>query len=120
MKVVLTSTGDSLESEIDPRLGRCKYFIVYDTDEESFTVMDNKQNMELPSGAGVQAAQNIISSKAKAVITPNCGPKAFRSLSAAGIKIYSCKVTNVKDVIEDFKAGKLQETGNPNVSGHWV
>ena len=76
--------------------------------------------MELPSGAGVQAAKNIISVKAEAVITPNCGPKAFRALSAAGIKIYSCEVTIVKNVIEDFKAGKLEEVGSPNVSGHWM
>ena len=120
MKVILTSTGDSLESEIDPRLGRCKFFILFDTDDDSFSVIDNKQNMELPSGAGVQAAHNIISSKADAVITPNCGPKAFRALSAAGIKIYSCEVRKVGDIIKDFKADKLEQVENPNVSGHWV
>ncbi len=120
MKIVITSTGDSLESEVDQILGRAAMFILYDTDEDSFSVVDNKQNLESPSGAGIQSAQTIVNSGAQAVITPNCGPKAFRVLSSAGVKIFSCKDGKVKDIIDNFKNGKLEEIKQANVEGHWV
>jgi predicted Fe-Mo cluster-binding NifX family protein len=119
MKIVVTSTGNSLESEVDQRFGRAPYFIVYDIDEDAFSVIDNKQNIETASGAGIQSAQNIINSGAQTVITPNCGPKAFRVLSTAGIKVFSCKNGIIKDIIEDFKNGKLSEITQANVEGHW-
>ena len=54
MKIVITAKGTALDSEIDPRFGRAQYFILYDTDDHSFSVLDNKQNLGAPQGAGVQ------------------------------------------------------------------
>jgi predicted Fe-Mo cluster-binding NifX family protein len=31
MKVAITSTGNSPESTLDSRFGRCSYFVIYDT-----------------------------------------------------------------------------------------
>ena len=120
MKIIITSTGDSLESEIDVRFGRAPVFILYDTDDDSFSPINNKQNLDSPSGAGIQSAQNIINSGAKAVITPNCGPKAFRVLSSAGVKVFSCSKVKVRDAVNDFKEGKLEELNQANVEGRWV
>ncbi|NVM03284.1 MAG: NifB/NifX family molybdenum-iron cluster-binding protein, partial [Candidatus Helarchaeota archaeon] len=69
--------------------------------------------------AGIQAAQNIINSGAQTVITPNCGPNAFRVLSTAGVKVFSCKEGKISDVINDYKNGKLKEIEEANVEGHW-
>ncbi len=120
MKIIISSTGNSLESKVDQRFGRAAMFILYDTDDDSFSVIDNKQNLDSPSGAGIQAAQNIINSGAQTVITPNCGPKAFRVLSTAGVKIFSCGDSKIKDIINDFKNGKLEEIKQANVEGHWI
>ena len=120
MKIIITSTGDSLESKVDQRFGRGAMFILYDTDEDSFSVIDNKQNLESPSGAGIQASMNIINQGIQAVITPNCGPKAFRVLSSAGVKIFSCEDGKIKDIIDDFKNDKLEEIKQANVEGHWI
>ena len=120
MKIIITSTGDNLDSEIDQRFGRSAIFILYDTGDDSFSVIDNKQNIESSSGAGIQTAQNIINAGAEIVITPNCGPKAFRVLKTAGVKIYSCKEGKVKDAIEDFKNCRLNEISEANVEGHWI
>ena len=120
MKIIITSTGDSLDSEVDQRFGRASCFILYDTDKDSFSVIDNKQNIESTSGAGIQSAQNIINSGAQIVITPNCGPNAFRVLSTAGVKVLSCKGGKINDAINDYKNGKLKEIKQANVEGHWV
>ncbi|MFC1726694.1 NifB/NifX family molybdenum-iron cluster-binding protein [candidate division KSB1 bacterium] len=119
MKIVVTSTGETLDSEVDARFGRTKKFILYDTESENFSVIDNEQNLELASGAGIQTANNIINAGAETVITPNCGPKAFKALNAAGIKIFICEEKKVNDVINDFIFGKLEEIKDPNVNGHW-
>ena len=119
MKIVVTSTGETLESEVDARFGRTKNFIIYDSENGEYSVIDNKQNLELPSGAGVQTSNNIINTGAEVVITPNCGPKAFRALTAAGIEIYTCKVGVVSEAIKEYKNGKLEKMEDPNVNGHW-
>jgi predicted Fe-Mo cluster-binding NifX family protein len=56
---------------------------------------------------------------AQAVVTGNVGPKAFRILNAAGIKVYLSAEGTVAEAIRKFKAGELKETTVANVEGHW-
>jgi len=112
--------GDSLDSEVDQRFGRAKNFILFDTEKEKFSVVDNQQSLNMQSGAGVQAAQNIINSGAEVLLTSNVGPKAYQVLSAAGIKIFLGAKGKIKDAINDFKEGNLKEATEANVVGHWV
>ena len=119
MKIGISSLGETLASEVDVRFGRAAYFIIYNTDDGSFSCVDNAQNVESMQGAGIQAAQNVINTGVQAVITPNCGPKAFRVLSSEGVKIFSCGEGKIKDTIDDFKNDKLVEIKQANVEGHW-
>ncbi len=120
MKIVITSSGKELSSEVDPRFGRAGFFIVYDTDDDSYSVVDNEQNLNAPQGAGVQAGQIIVNSGASALLTGNCGPKAFNVLSAAGIKVYLGAKGTIQDAIAAFKADKLTLSNAPNKEGHWM
>ena len=120
MKLLITSTGDTLESEVDPRFGRAKKFILFDTETEEFSVIDNKQVLNMPSGAGIQASQNVVNSGADVLITSNCGPKAYMVLSTAGIKVYLGAKGSIKNAISDFKEGKLKGADAANVEGHWI
>ena len=58
MKVAVSSTGKNLDSAIDPRFGRCAYFLIVETDDMGFEVFDN-QSIALGGGAGIQSAQFI-------------------------------------------------------------
>lgn len=120
MKVIVTSQGKNLESEVDPRFGRAKYFIVVDPETGDFTAHDNTQNVNALQGAGIQAAQNVVNLGAGAVITGNVGPKAFAALQAGGVKVYVGATGSVADAIEKFKAGELECVGKANVEGHWM
>ena len=120
MKIAVTSQGKDLSSQVDPRFGRAKYFIVVDTDSGEFTAEDNSQNLNAAQGAGIQAGQNVVSLGVEAVITGNAGPNAFKTLQAGNVKIYISATGMVADVIEQLKAGKLQEASQANVEGHWV
>ena len=118
MKIAISSSGTTLESGVDPRFGRCPYYIIYDTEDGSFKAVENKSSLAA-GGAGIQAGQNISDMKAEAVITGNVGPNAFRVLSAASIKIYSGATGSVKDAIDKFKNGEYKETAGPDVESHF-
>ena len=119
MKVVVTSIGDTLEAEVDPRLGRAGKFIVYDTESKAFSVVDNSSGVAASHGAGVSAGQAISDAGAEVVVTGNCGPRAYQVLSAAGIKVYVGASGTVADALKQFEEGELQEAGSPNVGPHF-
>lgn len=120
MKVAVTSTGKDLESKVDPRFGRANWFIVADTETNQHQVINNEQNLNASQGAGIQTAENISRHGVKALITGNCGPKAFRTLGAAGIQVYCGADGTVAEVLEKFKGGKLKQADGANVEGHWI
>ena len=118
MIVAISSTGTSLDSNVDARFGRCSYFIFYDTDTDRFDSIDNQSRNSM-EGAGIQTAQMVANKGAKAIITGNVGPNAFRVLYAAGVKIYSGASGKVSEAIEKFKSGGLTETSSPDVGSHF-
>lgn len=119
MKIAVPSAGSTLESAVDSRFGRASAFVVFNTEDNSFTVADNSQNLNAAQGAGIQAAQNVAATGAGVVIAPSFGPKAFTVLKAAGVKAYISKATSVKAAIEEYTSGKLTESDGANVEGHW-
>ncbi|MGB2862136.1 MAG: NifB/NifX family molybdenum-iron cluster-binding protein [Sedimentisphaerales bacterium] len=120
MKVAVTSQGEDLSSEIDPRFGRAKWLIVVDTETGKSEAHDNTVNLNAAQGAGIQTGQNIANLDVDAVITGNVGPNAFRTLSAAKVKVFLAEKQTVQQTIDSFKAGKLKEVERANVEGHWI
>ena len=118
MKIAITSTGQTLDSQVDPRFGRAAYFIIVDTETMEFETIEN-QNVNASGGAGVNSAKVVIDAGAQAVLTGNCGPNAQRTLSAAGVKLYTDVSGTVSEAIELFKTGELAETSEPNVTTHF-
>jgi len=120
MKIVITTSGNDLNAPLDSRFGRAPKFLIYDLENGAFEVADNEQNLNAAQGAGIQSAQNIARLGAQALITGHCGPKAFRVLQAAGIKIYNTSAATVAEAIELYRSGKLKEAASADVEGHWV
>ena len=115
MKIAVSSSGKDLDSLIDPRFGRCAYFLLVETDDMSFEVFDN-QSIASGGGAGIQSAQFISSKGAKAVITGNCGPNAVQTLAAAGIEVFLENTGIVREVLQKHKDGDLTSTNMANVA----
>lgn len=115
MKICVTSQGDNLNSQIDPRFGRCRYFIIVDTETMQFEAVQNP-NIEAMGGAGVQSGQLVASKGVKAVLTGNVGPNAFQTLQAANIDVVTGASGSVKDAIGEYKKGKLKTTQGPSVN----
>ena len=117
MKIAITSKNETLDSDVDPRFGRCAYFLVVDPDTLAVEALKNESVMAA-GGAGIQAAQTIANAGVNVVLTGNVGPNAFDTLSAAGIQIITGIQGTVKDVVEQYKKGAYTETNNPTVGSH--
>ena len=120
MQVVVTSQGADLKSQVDPRFGRARHFLVVDTKSGAFSVHDNTQNLHLAQGAGIQAGRTVVDLGVTAVITGHVGPKAFTTLRAGNVAVYLGASGTVEEAVEKFKAGQLQTAEKANVDGHWV
>ena len=119
MKIAISCKDMDLAGEVDPRFGRAKGFIILDTETDTFSCVDNEQNLQATQGAGIQAAQNVSEQGVEAVITGHCGPKAFRALEAAGIKVYAGAQGTVADAVSKWKTGDIAEAHSADVEGHW-
>ncbi len=121
LNVVVTSKGTDLGSEVDPRFGRAPHFVLIDSASgEILRVVDNSAGIEAVQGAGVQAAETLSRIGAHCLVTGHCGPKAFRTLNAAGIAIYTGASGTVGEALEQLRSGALQQASAPTVEGHWA
>jgi len=119
MKLCVTSSGQSLEATIDPRFGRCQYFIMVDTESMQFEAIQNPAS-SAGGGAGTQAAQLVANKEVEAVLTGNVGPNAYNTLNAAGLKIVvGLSDTTVRQAIDGFKSGQYEYTTRPSVEAHY-
>jgi len=114
MKICLTAKGNDLDAQLDPRFGRCEYFIFVDIDTLEFEAVRNP-NIEAKGGAGIQSGQLLADKKAQAVITGNIGPNAFQVLNTAGIDIITGLSGTVREAIEKYRRGEVKPIQAPNV-----
>jgi len=117
MKIGISSTGEDLNADVDPRFGRCKYFLFVDTETMDFETVSNESAMA-SGGAGIQAAQTVARSGVKTIITGNVGPNAFQTLSAAGITVFTWANGTVKEAVDKYMKGELKGTEAPSVGSH--
>jgi len=118
MKVAVSSTGSDLDAQVDPRFGRCAYFLIVNPDDMTFEAFGN-ESISLGGGAGIQSGQFIASKGANVVVTGNVGPNASRTLNAAGVDVIVGVSGPIREAIERYKRGELSATDQASVPGHF-
>jgi predicted Fe-Mo cluster-binding NifX family protein len=116
--VAVSAAGAGLDAMVDPRFGRCPYFVIVDTETMQYEAVPNT-SLNAPSGAGIHAAQTIVSKGVKAVLTGSIGPNAYQALSAAGIQTITGATGTIKEAVTKYKNGELKETDSPTVGRHF-
>jgi predicted Fe-Mo cluster-binding NifX family protein len=112
MKIAVSATGNTLDSLVDPRFGRCAYFIIADVEGNEIKNVETVQNPAATAmgGAGIQAAQLIANKGAEVLISGNIGPNAAGILSTTGIKIITgIAGISVKEAVQRYLKGELKE-----------
>jgi len=118
MKIAVSANAGSLDAALDPRFGRCPFFVIVDTEDFSFEAFENQSAM-LGGGAGIQSAQFMSQKGVKFILTGNCGPNAYQTLSAADIGIITGCSGTVREVAENFKSGKYGAAQAATVESHF-
>ncbi|KPJ60648.1 MAG: dinitrogenase iron-molybdenum cofactor biosynthesis protein [Latescibacteria bacterium DG_63] len=114
MRICITSQESDLDSQVDPRFGRCRYFIIVDTDTLEFEAVENP-NLNAAGGAGIQSGQFVAQKDVKAVLTGNVGPNAFQTLQAAGVEVITDVSGSIKEAVEKYKKGEFKSVQGPSV-----
>jgi predicted Fe-Mo cluster-binding NifX family protein len=118
--VVVSARGESVDAAVDSRFGRAAFFLAVDVQSGAARAYSNTPNLEAAQGAGIQAAETVARLEPEAVLTGNVGPKAFRVLQAAGIRVYRCEQGTVAEAVARFRAGDLVELSGATVEGHAI
>jgi predicted Fe-Mo cluster-binding NifX family protein len=114
-KIAICSEGPGLDDQLDPRFGRAAGFIIIDPETMNFEYLDNGASQAASQGAGIQAAELICRSGAKAVLTGFVGPKAFKVLQAANIRIgQNLENMTVRQALERYQKDSVEWATAPN------
>ena len=110
MKIVVSAQGADINAMINPRFGRCEYFLIVDTETNQVEAWPN-ESIDASGGAGVQSASFVLSKGIQAVLTGSVGTKAMDVFAASGVQIITGQSGSVKQAVERFTAGSLEEEG---------
>jgi predicted Fe-Mo cluster-binding NifX family protein len=111
MKLAFSSTGMDLDDQIDPRFGRCRYFVIVDSETMDFESFENIA-AGASGGAGISAAQAVVDRGAQVVLTGSVGPNAHQALSAANVEYITGVSGTIRDAVNAYNSGKLQSSGS--------
>ncbi len=117
MKVAFPTPGCDLEAPLDRRFGRASGFLIYDLERGTFEVVDNLRNQDKARETGVQAAETLVGQGVKNVVTGHCCKKAFRVLSASGVRVFLTDATTVADALARLRSGRLVESRSADDEG---
>jgi predicted Fe-Mo cluster-binding NifX family protein len=118
MRIAVSAAAPDLDAEVEPRFGRCQYFVIVDPQSMEFEGLENSGAMAA-GGAGISTAQMIADKGVEVVLTGNCGPNAYRTLSAAGVQVVTGVSGRIRDAVEAYRAGKLKPNAQPSVESHY-
>ena len=120
-KIAITVSAEGWNAAIDERFGRAAGFALLTPSGSGYDIsyIPNTQNRQSDQGAGIQAAETVASAGAEILLTGHVGPKAFSTLMAAGIRIYTGISGSAETALKDYEAGRLLKSSGADVKSHW-
>jgi predicted Fe-Mo cluster-binding NifX family protein len=118
MKIAVSSTGPTLEDPVDPRFGRCPFFLIVNPATMEFEALPNA-NARLGGGAGIQSAKFVIEKGATVILTGSCGPNAVQVLEQGSVHIVTGISGIVTQVVQQFAAGSLKPSNTAQTTGRF-
>jgi predicted Fe-Mo cluster-binding NifX family protein len=120
VKIAFATTGNDINAPMDDRFGRTQSFLIYDLEGGTYELVDNGARAKASQGAGILSAEAVARLGAGGLVARHCGPKAFRVLTAAGVKVYFSQAPTVAQALEEYRSGRLAEVRAADVESHWT
>lgn len=108
MKICIPVNDHNENCSVSDVFGRCEFFAFYNSDTKEFEYVKNEAK-DAPGGAGIKAANIVVSNKADVIIAPRIGEKAMNVLNIAKIETFENKGNDVKENIESYLNHTLSE-----------
>lgn len=86
MKIAITSQGDTLDSKMDTRFGRCSFFAIYDTQSKEIVFIPN-ENKDKDEGVGPLTVNLMVANCVDKVISGVFGVKIKSIMIESGIQM---------------------------------
>ncbi len=117
MKIAISSNDGKYDTPLNPRFGRCEFFVIVDTDSRAWEAQANPAAMA-SGGAGTHAVQFLSQQGVQAVITGRCGPNAFSAFNAAHMDAFQADSGTPEELVDKFLAGELKQISSASGKGH--
>ncbi len=117
MKIAMPVDENTMETEVSMSFGRSPYFYIYDTESSQGSFIENTA-AAAQGGAGIKAAQLIVDSGAKVLITPRCGENAVDVFKTAGVTLYKTLDDSLETNIKAYKDGSLRKLDDIHAGFH--
>ncbi len=110
MKIALSSSGKSINSNLSETFGRCPYFLIVEIENKEIKKMEVVENIirNQTGGVGVSVAQMIVEKGVDVLITKNVGPRALDVLEQFKVDIFNGS-GSAEENIQKFIEGKLKK-----------
>jgi predicted Fe-Mo cluster-binding NifX family protein len=118
VRLAICASDEGINAEVDQRFGRCKYFVIVDSDTGEIIEVVPNENAVAFGGAGPRSAQLLAEKSVDAVLLGNVGPNAANALEAAKIMVFSGIEGTVGSTLEKFKSGSLVQISEATGPSH--
>jgi predicted Fe-Mo cluster-binding NifX family protein len=85
MKIGVAATGGSLDAEVANQFGRCRWFVVVDSETRGFEAFLNSAST-VGGGAGPAAVKELVDRGVQVALAGKFGPNALQAIEAAGLR----------------------------------
>ena len=116
MKIAISPNSVDPEAEFSARFGRCRYFLIADSDLDEWQDVENPA-ADAQGGAGTQVVQLLANLGVEAVISGRYGPNAFEALQASGMSAYLANAGSARVLAAECQAGRLKTANGPSGRG---
>ena len=101
MKVAISAQGNDIDSLVDPRFGRARWFIVVDSENGAWQAHDNAANVDASGGAGVQAGTTVAAQGAEVARHDGVSQREIELRDE--IAQLTARMVNIKQERDDYR-----------------
>jgi len=100
-------TNNGLGAKVNAHFGSAPYFIIYNTDKDYFEVINNSDQSHVH---GMCHPLSVLDNcDIDVVVCRGMGTRAVQKLNEGGIKAYKATAQTIREIIEKYKQGSLEE-----------
>lgn len=101
MKIAIPSTAPSLKGNIEQRIGMAAYFLIIETEDLRFSVLERQPESNRP-GAGIEAITEVLNMGAEVLLVDFIAPHIAEVIRSSGVTVIDRIQGPVEDALQSY------------------